>query len=406
MNIQDRFLKYVSFDTQSNPNSTTSPSTKKQLNLANYLVEELRHLGVEDVSLDERGIVYASIPSNKEKKGKTIGFIAHMDTSYDASGTNIKPQIIKDYDGKEIILNKHRTLDPKMFPSLLNVKHHDLITTDGTTLLGGDDKAGIAIIVSMIEYIKEHPEFPHNDIKIAFTSDEEIGKGTLHFDVKKFNADYAYTLDGGSIEEIEYENFNAYSGLVTVNGKSIHPGNAKDTMVNSIRVAYEFDSLLPVHARPESTEGYEGFNHLHDITGNCDQTIMKYIIRNHDLAKVKKQCQDFKDIAEFLNHKYGYQIIDLEIKQTYLNMKEYILDRFEIVEDVKKALKICNITPKEVPIRGGTDGANLTYMGLPCPNLGTGSFNCHGPYEFVSITMMKQQVKVLLELLKINNQNS
>ena len=404
MKIEDRFLKYVSFDTQSDPKSTSTPSSLKQLELGKYLVSELKTLGIENASLDEHGIVYASIPSNNNHQGKVIGFIAHMDTSPDASGKDIKPQIIRQYQGDTIILNKdlNLTLDPAEFTNLSKVINHDLITTDGTTLLGADDKAGISIIMQMAEYIMSHPEFKHNDIQIAFTPDEEVGRGTENFDVKRFNADYAYTIDGGSIEEVEYENFNAFSAVVEITGKSIHPGSAKNKMINSIYVSQEFDAMLPVHKRPESTEGYEGFNHLHDIHGHCEKTTMEYIIRNHDLTLAKKQCDDFKNIAQFLNNKYGYDIVSLTIEQTYLNMKEHIVKNMYIVDNAMEALKQCGIQPHTVPIRGGTDGANLTYMGLPCPNLGTGGFNYHGPFEYVSITMMEKQVEVLLKILELN----
>lgn len=402
MEIKERFLNYVSFDTQSVENSQTVPSTSKQLKLGKYLVEELQSLGIENALLNEYGVVYGTIPSNNNHQGDVIGFIAHMDTSPDASGKDIHPQIIKDYQGQKITLNEDKKLylDPEQYPQLLHLIHHDLITTDGTTLLGADDKAGIAIIMQMVEYLHTHPEFKHNDIQIAFTPDEEIGCGSNHFDVKYFNADYAYTIDGGDIHIVEYENFNAFSAKVNIHGRSIHPGSAKNKMVNSTRVAYEFDSLLPVHMRPESTEGYEGFNHLHAIQGTCEETTMDYIIRNHDLQQAKKQCQEFIDIVEFLNKKYGYQIIDLTITESYLNMKEALKDHMFIVEQALAAIKENGLDAYCSPIRGGTDGARLTFMGLPCPNLGTGGFNYHGPYEYCSLTMMEKQVQILLHILK------
>ena len=402
MEIKERFLNYVSFDTQSDSYSHTVPSTSKQLKLGNYLVEELKSLGIENAKIDEYGVVYGTIPSNNNHQGDVIGFIAHMDTSPDASGKDIHPQIIKDYQGQKITLNEDKELylDPEQYPQLLHLIHHDLITTDGTTLLGADDKAGIAIIMQMVEYLHTHPEFKHNDIQIAFTPDEEIGCGSNHFDVKYFNADYAYTIDGGDIHIVEYENFNAFSAKVNIHGRSIHPGSAKNKMVNSTRVAYEFDSLLPVHMRPESTEGYEGFNHLHAIQGTCEETTMDYIIRNHDLQQAKKQCQEFIDIVEFLNKKYGYQIIDLTITESYLNMKEALKDHMFIVEQALAAIKENGLDAYCSPIRGGTDGARLTFMGLPCPNLGTGGFNYHGPYEYCSLTMMEKQVEILLHILK------
>lgn len=402
MEIKERFLNYVSFDTQSVENSQTVPSTSKQLKLGKYLVEELQSLGIENAKIDEYGVVYGTIPSNNNHQGDVIGFIAHMDTSPDASGKDIHPQIIKDYQGQKITLNEDKKLylDPEQYPQLLHLIHHDLITTDGTTLLGADDKAGIAIIMQMVEYLHTHPEFKHNDIQIAFTPDEEIGCGSNHFDVKYFNADYAYTIDGGDIHIVEYENFNAFSAKVNIHGRSIHPGSAKNKMINSTRVAYEFDSLLPVHMRPESTEGYEGFNHLHAIQGTCEETTMDYIIRNHDLQQAKKQCQEFIDNVEFLNKKYGYQIIDLTITESYLNMKEALKDHMFIVEQALAAIKENGLDAYCSPIRGGTDGARLTFMGLPCPNLGTGGFNYHGPYEYCSLTMMEKQVQILLHILK------
>lgn len=402
MEIKERFLNYVSFDTQSDSYSHTVPSTSKQLKLGNYLVEELKSLGIENAKIDEFGVVYGTIPSNNNHQGDVIGFIAHMDTSPDASGKDIHPQIIKNYQGQKITLNEDKKLylDPEQYPQLLHLIHHDLITTDGTTLLGADDKAGIAIIMQMVEYLHTHPEFKHNDIQIAFTPDEEIGCGSNHFDVKYFNADYAYTIDGGDIHIVEYENFNAFSAKVNIHGRSIHPGSAKNKMINSTRVAYEFDSLLPVHMRPESTEGYEGFNHLHAIQGTCEETTMDYIIRNHDLQQAKKQCQEFIDIAEFLNKKYGYQIIEVTITESYLNMKEALKNHMFIVEQALAAIKENGLDAYCSPIRGGTDGARLTFMGLPCPNLGTGGFNYHGPYEYCSLTMMEKQVEILLHILK------
>lgn len=402
MEIKERFLNYVSFDTQSDSYSHTVPSTSKQLKLGNYLVEELKSLGIENAKIDEFGVVYGTIPSNNNHQGDVIGFIAHMDTSPDASGKDIHPQIIKNYQGQKITLNEDKKLylDPEQYPQLLHLIHHDLITTDGTTLLGADDKAGIAIIMQMVEYLHTHPEFKHNDIQIAFTPDEEIGCGSNHFDVKYFNADYAYTIDGGDIHIVEYENFNAFSAKVNIHGRSIHPGSAKNKMINSTRVAYEFDSLLPVHMRPESTEGYEGFNHLHAIQGTCEETTMDYIIRNHDLQQAKKQCQEFIDIVEFLNKKYGYQIIEVTITESYLNMKEALKNHMFIVEQALAAIKENGLDAYCSPIRGGTDGARLTFMGLPCPNLGTGGFNYHGPYEYCSLTMMEKQVEILLHILK------
>ena len=401
MKAYERLIKYAKIYTTSDPTSETVPSTKRQFDLAHILVDEMKEIGIQDVRVDENCYVYGVIPATKGYEDKySIGFIAHMDTAPAAPGENVNPQLVENYDGKDITLLNGTILSVEKFPHLKNLKGRTLITTDGTTLLGADDKAGIAIIMQMVEYLHTHPEFKHNDIQIAFTPDEEIGCGSNHFDVKYFNADYAYTIDGGDIHIVEYENFNAFSAKVNIHGRSIHPGSAKNKMINSTRVAYEFDSLLPVHMRPESTEGYEGFNHLHAIQGTCEETTMDYIIRNHDLQQAKKQCQEFIDIAEFLNKKYGYQIIDLTITESYLNMKEALKDHMFIVEQALAAIKENGLDAYCSPIRGGTDGARLTFMGLPCPNLGTGGFNYHGPYEYCSLTMMEKQVQILLHILK------
>lgn len=402
MKIENRFLKYVSFPTQSNPYSTTTPSTSNQKEFAEFLVEEMRILGLKNVRLSEQGIVYGTIPSNNGHQGDVIGFIAHMDTSPDASGENIKPQIIRNYDGNKIILNEQLTLDPTEFPYLKDVKGHDIITTDGTTLLGGDDKAGIAIIMSMAEYVYKHPEFKHNDIQIAFTPDEEVGRGTNHFDVNAFSADYAYTIDGGDINELYFENFNAYQVIVDIIGKSIHPGNAKNKMVNSLNVGMEFDNLLPKQKKPEYTEGYEGFHHLNHMQGTCEKTRLEYIVRDHDFIQLKKQLNDFHRIQAYLNSYYGYELVHITMNEQYLNMRDVIKETPHIIEQVEIAMNDVGLSPRIVPIRGGTDGARLSYKGLPCPNLGTGGFNCHGPYEFVSITMMKKGVELLLRLIRNN----
>ena len=361
MNIEERFLKYVSFDTQSDEYSDTTPSTFKQLELGKELVKEMLEIGIDDAHLDEFGIVYGTIKGNGGT-GDVIGFIAHMDTSPDASGMNIKPQKVTNYDGSIIKLNDalNLSLDPEEFTSLKKMIGHDLITTDGTTLLGADDKAGVAIIMDLADYLYHHPEIKHNDIKIAFTPDEEVGRGADNFNVEKFNAKYAYTLDGGDICEYNYENFNAYSANVKITGKSIHPGNAKDKMVSAINVAIEFENMLPAQQKAYFTDGYDGFNHIHHLEGNCD----------------------------------------LEINESYLNMAEIIKDNYYIIEKLEKAMKKLGIEAYASPIRGGTDGARLTYMGLPCPNIGTGGDNFHGPFEFVSLTMMKQSVEILKELVK------
>lgn len=401
MNIEERFLKYVSFDTQSDEYSNTVPSTSKQLVLGKELVKEMLEIGIVDAHLDEYGIVYGTIKGNGGN-GDVIGFIAHMDTSPDASGKNIKPQKVINYDGSVIVINEALglSLDPEEFSSLKKMIGHDLITTDGTTLLGADDKAGVAIIMDLANYLYHHPEIKHNDIKIAFTPDEEVGRGADNFNVEKFNAKYAYTLDGGDIEEFNYENFNAYSAKVEITGKSIHPGNAKDKMVNAANVAIEFENMLPAQQKAYFTEGYDGFNHLHHIEGNCEKASLEYIIRNHDLSLAKKQINDFTKIKNYLDDKYGYELIKLDIKESYLNMAEVIKENYYIIERLENAMKKVGIEGYASPIRGGTDGARLTFMGLPCPNIGTGGDNFHGPFEFVSLTMMKQSVEILIELIK------
>ena len=401
MNIEERFLKYVSFDTQSDEYSNTTPSTLKQLELGKELVKEMLEIGISDAHLDEYGIVYGTIKGNGGQ-GDVIGFIAHMDTSPDASGTNIKPQKITNYDGSIITINKELglTLDPDKFNILNKMIGHDLITTDGTTLLGADDKAGVAIIMDLANYLYEHPEVKHNDIKIAFTPDEEVGRGPDNFDVKKFNAQYAYTLDGGDIEEYNYENFNAYSAKVEITGKSIHPGDAKNKMVSAINVAIEFENMLPEQMKPYYTDNYDGFNHLHHLEGGCQKATMEYIIRTHDYDIAKKQIADFKRIKTYLDEKYGYELVKLDIQESYLNMAKIIKDNYYIIDNLNQAMTKVGIKAQATPIRGGTDGARLTFMGLPCPNIGTGGANFHGPFEFVSLTMMKQAVEVLKELIK------
>ena len=401
MELTTRFLNYVKIDTQSSPSSQSVPSTQKQFNLAKLLVEELKTLGLEDIELTDDCIVYATLKANIQSD-TTIGFISHMDTSPDLSGENVNPRIIKDYDGQDIILNKELNivLSPSEFPSLKGNLHHDLIVTDGTTLLGGDDKAGVAEIMTMLEYFVNHPEVKHGTIKVAFTPDEEVGRGTENFDVKHFGCDFAYTVDGGSIDYIDYENFNAASCEVTIQGKGIHPGSAKNKMVNSLLVAMEFQSLLPTFDNPAYTEGYEGFNHLNNMVGHVDSTKMDYIIRNHDSELLEKQKQDFIHARDFLNLKYGYEIVKLDLRDTYKNMRSYIEKDMRVIDKAVEAMKKVGLTPHHSAIRGGTDGASLTYMGLPCPNLGTGGYNCHGKYEYVSINEMEKMVELLIEIAK------
>lgn len=400
MNIEERFLKYVSYDTQSDEHSSTTPSSLKQLKLAEELVNEMKEIGIDDATLDEYGIVYGTIKGNGGN-GDIIGFIAHMDTSPDASGKNIKPKKVSNYDGSIIEINKEKQLflNPNEYTSLKKMIGHDLITTDGTTLLGADDKAGIAIIMDLANYLYHHPEIKHNDIKIAFTPDEEVGRGTENFDVQKFNAKYAFTVDGGDICEYNYENFNAYSIDIEITGKSIHPGNAKNKMVSAINLAIEFENMLPENQKPYYTDGYDGFNHLHHLDGNCEKAKAEYIIRNHDATLTKKQIDDFKRIQNYLNDKYSYEAIKLDIQESYLNMAEIIKDNYYIIEKLEKAMNKAGINGYATPIRGGTDGAKLTFMGLPCPNIGTGGDNYHGPFEFVSLTMMKQAVEIIKALV-------
>lgn len=402
MLIEKRFLKYVSFDTQSDESSTTSPSTEKQFDLADFLSEEMQILGVDEVERTDQGIVYGKIYSNSDEPMKAIGFIAHMDTSPDASGHDIHPRIIRSYPGGRIILNEEKKmyLDPETNPELKGLVGDDLITTDGTTLLGADDKAGVAIIMSMVEYICQNRDFKHGDICIAFTPDEEVGRGTENFDVKKFGADYAYTVDGGRIDEFSFENFNAYKADVTITGKSYHPGDSKGKMVNSLTLGRQFDTMLGDNKRPEATEHKEGFYHLHHMEGDVSTTKMTYILRDHDMDNMHDMIHTMQLAASYLNQVNHGHYIDIDFTLQYKNMIEVINKTPDIVYKVKQAMINIGLEPIASPIRGGTDGANLSFMGLPCPNLGTGGYNYHGPYEFCSINSMKKGVKLLLELIK------
>lgn len=402
MLIEKRFLKYVSFDTQSDENSTTSPSTKKQFDLADFLSEEMQILGVDEVERTDQGIVYGKIYSNSDEPMKAIGFIAHMDTSPDASGHDIHPRIIRSYPGGRIILNEEKKmyLDPETNPELKGLVGDDLITTDGTTLLGADDKAGVAIIMSMVEYICQNRDFKHGDICIAFTPDEEVGRGTENFDVKRFGADYAYTVDGGRIDEFSFENFNAYKADVTITGKSYHPGDSKGKMVNALTLGRQFDTMLGDNKRPEATEHKEGFYHLHHMEGDVSTTKMTYILRDHDMDNMHDMIHTMQLAASYLNQVNHGHYIDIDFTLQYKNMIEVINKTPDIVYKVKQAMINIGLDPIASPIRGGTDGANLSFMGLPCPNLGTGGYNYHGPYEFCSINSMKKGVKLLLELIK------
>ena len=377
--ILDRFLRYVSIDTQSDENSESQPSAAKELDLLKLLCKELNDMGVE-ATLDEYGYVMGTIPSNIDKKAPAIGFIAHVDTSPDASGKDVKPQIISNYDGGDIELKgmPGLALKPSEFPELLNHKGETLITTDGTTLLGADDKAGVAEIMNAVQYIVEHPEFKHGEIKIGFTPDEEIGRGVVKFDVKRFGADYAYTMDGGEIGELEFENFNAASAKIHIQGRNVHPGYAKDKMKNAIIIGMELNDLLPVGQRPELTEGYDGFFHIISFNGTVEEADFGYIIRDHDRKKFEDKKELIRKCVDFINMKYGEGTATLEVKDQYYNMREQVEPYYFIVEKAIKAMEMADIKPKIQPIRGGTDGANLSFKGLPCPNIFAGGLNFHG----------------------------
>jgi len=401
--LVERFLKYVSFDTQSDENSDTFPSTGKQYEFGKYLVEELREIGLKDAEIDENGYVYATLEGNTDKKVPVIGFIAHMDTSPDMTGENVRPRIIENYDGGDIVLNgeKNIVMTVETFPNLLTVKGHDIIVTDGTTLLGADDKAGIAEIITAAEYLVNHPEIKHGTIKIAFTPDEEIGRGVDRFDVKKFGADFAYTVDGGFEGQLEYENFNAAYAKITVNGANVHPGSAKNKMKNSILIAMELNSMLPPAEVPSHTEGYEGFFHLNNIEGNVERTTLYYIIRDHDRKRFSERKELIGKIVDFLNYKYGEGTVVLEMKDQYYNMKEKIEPVMHVVDLAKKAMEQSGVKPVVTPIRGGTDGARLSYMGIPTPNIFTGGQNYHGKFEFVSVNSMKKAVEVIIRIAEL-----
>ena len=404
--IVDRFLRYVAVDTQSDENSESQPSTAKQLNLLRMLKDELTAMGVEAV-LDEHGYVMGSIPSNIEAKVPAIGFIAHVDTSPDASGADIKPQIIKEYDGGDIPLKgvPGLALKPSEFPELLHYVGQTLITTDGTTLLGADDKAGVAEIMDAVQYIVEHPDFKHGDIKIGFTPDEEIGRGVVKFDVGKFGADYAYTMDGGEIGELEFENFNAASAKIHIQGRNVHPGYAKGKMKNAILIAMELNSLLPVEQRPEYTEGYEGFFHLVGISGSVEEADITYIIRDHDRNLFEKKKRAIQKCCDFINLKYGDGTATPAVKDQYFNMREQVEPHYHVVEKAVKAMEMAGIKPKIQPIRGGTDGANLSFKGLPCPNIFAGGLNFHGKMEFVPQKSIEKASEVILNIITLYSES-
>lgn len=400
--ILDRFLRYVAIDTQSDENSESQPSAAKELDLLKLLCKELNDMGVE-ATLDEYGYVMGTLPSNIDKKVPAIGFIAHVDTSPDASGANVKPQIIENYDGSDIALKgvPGLYLKPSEFPELLAHKGETIITTDGTTLLGADDKAGVAEIMNAVQYMVEHPEFKHGDIKIGFTPDEEIGRGVVKFDVKRFGADYAYTMDGGEIGELEFENFNAASAKIRIQGRNVHPGYAKDKMKNAILIGMEFNDLLPVGQRPELTEGYDGFFHIISFKGTVEEAEFGYIIRDHDRKKFEEKKELIEQCVKFINVKYGEGTATLEVKDQYYNMREQVEPYYFIVEKAVKAMEMAGIKPKIQPIRGGTDGANLSFKGLPCPNIFAGGMNFHGKMEFAPLENIEKASEVVLNIIKL-----
>ena len=400
--IIDRFLRYVAVDTQSDPDSESQPSTARQLDLLKMLKDELEGMGIK-AELDEYGYVMASIPSNCGNDVPAVGFIAHVDTSPDASGKDIRPQIIHDYDGDDIPLKgvPGMALKTSDFPELAEYKGQTVITTDGTTLLGADDKAGVAEIMSMAEYVMTHPEFRHGEIKIGFTPDEEIGRGVVKFDVEKFGARYAYTMDGGKIGELEYENFNAASATIHIQGRNIHPGYAKGKMLNAILIGMELNSLLPVEQRPEYTDGYEGFFHITGFNGTVEEAEFSYIIRDHDLGLYEKRKETLLKCVDFINGKYGEGVATADIRHQYYNMRKEVEPHYHIIEKAVKAMEAEGITPIIRPIRGGTDGANLSFMGLPCPNIFAGGHNFHGKLEFVPVESMEKATKVILNIISL-----
>ncbi len=396
-----RFLKYVKTYTESEAFLDKFPSTDRQWDLANYLVEELKQIGLEDVSIDENGYVFGYVPSTVDHEVPTIGFVSHMDTSPDFSGENVQPQIWENYDGGDIKLNESMILSPNEFPELLQYKGQTIITTDGTTLLGADDKAGVAEIVTAAEYLIAHPEIKHGRIAIGFTPDEEVGRGADFFNVEKFGAEWGYTMDGSEIGELEYENFNAASGIVTIKGKSVHPGYAKDKMINASNIAMEFAAQLPNDEVPELTDGREGFFHLAKITGNVSEAKMVYIIRDHDMEQYEARKALFLQIAADIQERFDHEVITAEVSDQYFNMIEKVKEKFQSVEIAEQALKDCGVTPNIKPIRGGTDGARLSFMGLPCPNIFAGGHNFHGPYEYVPVESMEKATEIIVRIAEL-----
>ena len=401
--LLNRFLTYVQTNTQADGASTTYPSSTVQIDFAKTLVSECTQLGLHDVSLDENGYVFATLPSNIQEEVPTIGFISHMDTVPDYPGNNVKPQIIENYNGTDITLNPEVTLSPRQFPVLKTLVGETLITTDGTTILGGDDKDGIAEILTAMEYLIAHPEIPHGTIRIGFTPDEEIGRGVDYFDVKKFNADFAYTIDGCAVGELQCENFNAASATIKIKGLSVHPGSAKGKMKNALAIACEFQNHLPAHEVPECTEGHEGFYHLHAFEGHLEEATLHYILRDHNRSLFNARKEKIASITTLLNEKYGEGTVSFEITDSYYNMKE-VIDKYPgVLELAEKAFAKVGITPVHEPIRGGTDGARLSFMGLPCPNIFTGAYNCHGKYEFTVLHHMELAVKAILAICELGS---
>ena len=403
MTVLERFLNYVVIETTSDPYAESFPSTKSQLDFGHTLMEEMKELGLTDVTQDEYGYVFGTIPSTvPDYKGKILGLIAHMDTAPAASGKNIKPRVIKNYDGAEIVLNAEKkiVMKPEDFPSLKQYVGQDLVVTDGLTLLGGDDKAGVAEIMTAAEYLINHPEIPHGPIRVGFTPDEEVGQGADYFDVKKFGADFAYTVDGGECGELEYENFNAASVFVDFTGLSIHPGSAKNKMINALLLAMEFQGMMPEAQKPEHTEGREGFIHLESLEGSVEHASSEYIVRDHDFDLFKKKKEYMQRAAGYMNVKYGEGTVSLRMEDSYYNMRQQIEPHYFLIENVLKVYEKLDIEPKIQPIRGGTDGSRLSFMGLPCPNLGTGGHNFHGHFEYVCVQSMEKCVQVLIELVK------
>lgn len=404
MDITERFINYTKFDTQSSEDSQTVPSTSKQLVFAKYLKEELEREGFSDVEMDEKGYIYATLKANTKKDIPTIGFISHYDTSPDASGADIKARIVNNYDGGDIILSEGIVSSPEKFPELKAHVGEDLIVTDGHTLLGADDKAGIAEIVDALCYLRDHDEIEHGDIRMGFNPDEEIGLGAHHFDVEKFGCSWAYTMDGGDIGDLEYENFNAASAKITIKGVSVHTGYAKDKMINANRLACEFNAMIPDTDIPENTEGYQGFYHLLGMETRTEEAKMSYLIRDHDHEKFEDRKDFMEDCAQKMNEKYGEGTVEIVIKDQYYNMKEKIEPNMHVIDIVLQAMQETGVAPKVEPIRGGTDGAQLSFKGLPCPNIFAGGVNFHGPYEFVSIQVMKKAVEVIVKICEITAQ--